>query len=100
MAAENEPRMTLQTIKVLGVFLEDPHGNTAGSDIRKKTKLMSGTYYPILLRLEKAGWLTSKWEEIDPHEEGRPRKRFYRLTPLGQRRAQAVQAEVVGALGA
>ena len=54
----------------------------------------SGTLYPLLLRFEAAGWLTSEWEDVDPKEVGRPRKRFYRLTPTGRARANAALASV------
>lgn len=43
----------------------------------------SGTIHPILARLEQAGWLESRWEEIDPSEKGRPRRRYYRFTSDG-----------------
>jgi DNA-binding PadR family transcriptional regulator len=62
----------------------------AGSDIWKETKIASGSLYPILARLEKAGWLTSRWEDLDPSEAGRPRKRLYHITALG--RVNAVDA--------
>ena len=48
-----------------------------------------GTLYPILLRLESAGWFVSRWENIDPSAVGRPRKRFYRLTASGLAQASA-----------
>ena len=53
----------------------------------KRGHLASGTLYPILLRLESAGWLASRWESVDPSEAGRPRRRLYRITPGGLRRA-------------
>ncbi len=43
-----------------------------------------GTLYKALGRMETAGLLESRWE--DPEialGEGRPRRRFYRVTPLG-----------------
>lgn len=43
-----------------------------------------GTLYKALGRMEAAGLLESRWE--DPEValgEGRPRRRFYRVTPLG-----------------
>jgi DNA-binding PadR family transcriptional regulator len=58
-------------------------------DIRRETKLAAGTLYPILMRLEEAGWLGSRWEEVDPHEVGRPRRRLYRFTAVGARKARA-----------
>lgn len=39
-----------------------------------------GTLYPILHKLEKQGWVKSKWE----NETGRRRK-WYELTPLGRK---------------
>lgn len=45
-----------------------------------------GTLYKALGRMERAGLLESRWE--DPSvaaEEGRPRRRLYRVTGLGER---------------
>ena len=39
-----------------------------------------GTLYKALSRLEHQGLLESRWEEIDPAEAGRPRRRLYRVT--------------------
>ena len=39
--------------------------------------LPSGTVHPILARLETVGWLTSRWEDINPRTEGRPARRYY-----------------------
>jgi DNA-binding PadR family transcriptional regulator len=44
-----------------------------------------GTLYKALDRLAQAGYLTSRWE--DPQTaatEGRPRRRFYLVTPTGE----------------
>lgn len=79
--------MTLQGMKVLQAFLEDPTTSLAGADLQRAIHLPSGTLYPILFRFESAGWLQSKWEQADPKEVGRPRRRLYLLTPLGVRRA-------------
>lgn len=79
-------RLSLQTLKVLEAFLEDPTAELAGADVRKRGHLSSGTLYPILLRLESAGWLVSRWEKVDPATVGRPRRRLYRVTPTGLRR--------------
>jgi PadR family transcriptional regulator, regulatory protein PadR len=37
--------------------------------------------YPLLYRLEERGWRKGTWVE----KAGEPRRRFYRLTPTGQR---------------
>lgn len=85
-------RMSLQTLKVLEAFLENPANELSGADVFERYRLASGTLYPILLRLESAGWFVSRWESVDPSRAGRPRRRFYRLTATGLRRASAVFA--------
>jgi PadR family transcriptional regulator, regulatory protein PadR len=93
MAKEDrDPRMSLQTLRVLEVFLENPMAQFSGADVHSSCGLASGTLYPILLRLEAAGWFTSQWESIDPSSAGRPRRRLYRLTHTGLRRAGEVFA--------
>jgi PadR family transcriptional regulator, regulatory protein PadR len=89
---EPNVRMSLQTLRVLEIFLENPTEPLAGSEIHQRCGIASGTLYPILLRLEAAGWFTSQWESIDPSSAGRPRRRLYRLTATGLRRASEVFA--------
>lgn len=48
------------------------------------TGLPSGTVFPILARFERLGWLQSGWEELDPSQAGRPRRRYYRFTDSGK----------------
>lgn len=43
----------------------------------------SGKLYPILARLEKAGWLRRDHEDVDPAVAGRPARALYRLTSDG-----------------
>jgi PadR family transcriptional regulator len=85
-------RISFQTLKVLEAFLENPTGELSGADVHKSSAIASGTLYPILLRLESAGWLVSRWEAIDPASAGRPRRRLYRLTRNGLARAGEVFA--------
>ena len=87
-------RLSQQGLRVLSLFLRDGRKPLAGSDISKAFGLLSGTMYPILSRFEQAGWLQSEWEKIDPSEEGRPRKRLYRLTALGRKKAKAALDEL------
>jgi PadR family transcriptional regulator PadR len=83
-------RLSLQTLHVLEAFLENPTDQLSGADVQKRSGLASGTLYPILLRLEAAGWFISQWEKIDPSVAGRPRRRLYRLTSSGLSRASEV----------
>src|SRR5215469_6039738 len=89
---ERDVRMSLQTLQVLEAFLENPTEQLSGADVQKRSRIASGTLYPILLRLESAGWFVSRWETIDPASAGRPRRRLYRLTPSGLARASEVFA--------
>lgn len=66
----------------------------SGAQIAHSTKLASGTLYPILLRLEEAGWAESQWESGDPRDLGRPRRRFYKVTGIGASRARAALREM------
>jgi PadR family transcriptional regulator PadR len=85
-------RMSLQTLRVLEAFLENPTDQLSGADVHQRCGIASGTLYPILLRLESAGWFVSRWESIDPSTAGRPRRRLYRLTSTGLKRASEVFA--------
>ena len=99
--AHTEPRMSGQTLKVLGALMGTPGGELSGTEIGKQAGLQSGTLYPILARLEACGWLDSRWEDGDPKEMGRPRRRYYQLTGVGQTRARAEGrklSELVGRL--
>jgi DNA-binding PadR family transcriptional regulator len=84
--------MSLQTLRVLEIFLEDPTRHLSGAEVHQRCGIASGTLYPILLRLESAGWFISQWESIDPSSVGRPRRRLYRLTSSGLRHASEVFA--------
>ena len=97
---DQDVRLTQPTLKVLRFLLETPREGRSGAEMSKATKVGSGTLYPMLARLETAGWLTSEWETIDPREAGRPRRRFYKFTAVGQNNARAALAELQVAAGA
>ncbi|HEY3009773.1 MAG TPA: PadR family transcriptional regulator [Micromonosporaceae bacterium] len=81
-------RITTPVLKVVSAMLADPAAERYGLDLMQDTGLASGTLYPILVRLERAGWVESHWEDIDPVAEGRPSRRYYRLTRDGAARAR------------
>ncbi len=89
-------RITGPVLKLLRVFIENPTEEFAGAAISKQTNLASGTLYPILRRLEDAKCLESRWEEIDPQEAGRPRRRLYSITGVGSRCYQRAIADAFG----
>ena len=51
--------------------------------------ISEGTIYPLLSRLRREGWVSTTWAES---AEGPPR-RYYALTPAGERALLAVTAE-------
>ncbi len=62
-------------------------GAVYGFDIMDATEIPSGTVYPVLGRLKKAGCLASKWERSSvAHREKRPPRRYYEVTPEGAAR--------------
>lgn len=74
-------RMTHATALVLRAVAS---GYRYGFDVMDVTGLPSGTVYPVLRRLEKRGVLASEWEAPDRSEaEGRPRRKFYRISGEG-----------------
>jgi DNA-binding PadR family transcriptional regulator len=75
--------MTTPRVLALRAFLEDPQRERYGLDLAVEAGLEPGTIYPILVAFEGAGWLASRDEDIDVHEAGRPRRRYYRLTATG-----------------
>jgi PadR family transcriptional regulator, regulatory protein PadR len=86
-------------VKVLTEFLADPLRKQYGYGLMKTTKLKSGTLYPLLSRMQEDGWIEGQDECIDEHEEGRPKRRLYRLTSLGQTAGKAAIAAFYRDLG-
>ncbi|HEX8206394.1 MAG TPA: helix-turn-helix transcriptional regulator [Solirubrobacteraceae bacterium] len=84
-----DPKISLQTLKLLRAMLDHPADEFYGRELGAETGLASGTLYPVLNRLENAGWLTSHWEKLDPRVAGRPPRRLYRLTGAGETAARA-----------
>ncbi|GAA2006072.1 PadR family transcriptional regulator [Catenulispora subtropica] len=91
-------RVTLAVATLLRIFLEDPVEPRYGYDLMRLTGYPSGKLYPLLARLESAGWLHKEIERVDPSVAGRPARRHYRLSGEGlvaARRALAAVNEQV-----
>lgn len=52
-----------------------------GYDLMKETGLLSGTLYPLLIRMADQGLIEAEWRE--PVQLGRPARHVYRLTAEG-----------------
>jgi PadR family transcriptional regulator PadR len=76
-------RLSVTSVSVLQAIA---NGVEYGFDIIDHTTLPSGTVYPALSRLERDGYVTSSWEdERRAHRDGRPARRYYRVTATGVR---------------
>lgn len=74
-------RLSITAVSVLHAIAD---GYQYGFDVIDQTGLPSGTVYPALSRLERDGLVKSAWEnERDAHADGRPARRYYRLTAPG-----------------
>jgi len=83
------PQLTRQTMLVLSILSRHREG-LAGSLIATMSELASGTLYPILTRLEVAGWIKSQLEQSGS------RRKVYSLTALGARGAREEAAKWQG----
>lgn len=79
MALARKP--SRQTIDLLAALMEQPRTWQYGYQLSKDTGLLSGTLYPILMRLSDRGYLTHKW--IESPDAGVPPRHAYRLTATG-----------------
>jgi DNA-binding PadR family transcriptional regulator len=84
--------MGLAALRVLNAIAS---GAEYGFDIIDATKLPSGTVYPALSRHERDGFVRSSWEEAArAHRDGRPPRRYYRITAEGRRALDAARADL------
>src|SRR4051794_22892153 len=92
-------RMTGATRDLLDALATfDLEEGTYGRKLADEACLPTGTVYPLLDKLRRAGILVAEWERADPTEEGRPRRRYWRFTPDGAALAEADRAARLAAL--
>jgi len=86
-------RGTLEMILLRLISERQVYGYELASTLEKRGgslfRIKGGTLYPILYRLENAGYIESRWETL---ERGVPRK-YYRLTKTGKKYLEARTAE-------
>lgn len=93
-------RTSKQTLALLNALVAKPTQWHYGYALSRETELMSGTLYPILMRLEERGWLETQWETPEALAEGRggrPPRHMYRLTAGGRAWATEALAAARGA---
>jgi PadR family transcriptional regulator, regulatory protein PadR len=74
-------RPSSQMRSLLAAFAAQPQQWRYGYDLMKETGLLSGTLYPLLMRMSDQGLVESEWHE--PVRPGRPARHAYRLTNAG-----------------
>jgi PadR family transcriptional regulator len=89
----------IRSIQVFRIFLAEPTREQYGFSLMRSTGIRSGALYPLLARLERAGWLRSHLEDINKQTEGRPPRRLYQLTPTGRREIRRELIEFYDRLG-
>jgi PadR family transcriptional regulator, regulatory protein PadR len=78
-------RGTLDMLILRTLLLGPAHGHQIAKHIQRSTEdvlqVEHGSLYPALHRLERKGWLASKWET----GEGKRELKYYRLTASGRK---------------
>jgi len=78
-------RGTLDMLILKTLLLGPAHGHQIAKHIQRSTEdvlqVEHGSLYPALHRLERKGWLSSKWESRD----GKRELKYYRLTAAGRK---------------
>jgi PadR family transcriptional regulator PadR len=90
--------LSLATLKVLRALFEGSATDHYGLALIERTGVKAGTLYPILSRLERDSWVEGEWEEINEAAAGRRRRRYYRLTGVGEKEARGILAETAAVL--
>jgi PadR family transcriptional regulator len=85
---------TLEMLILRTLLFGPAHGHEIAKHIQRTSdevlRLEHGSLYPALHRLERRGWLASKW---DTHREHNRECKYYRLTPAGRKRLAAAESK-------
>src|SRR3954468_10464483 len=80
-------RPSKQMLLLLATLSERASQWRHGYDLMKETGLLSGTLYPLLMRMTEQGLVEAEW--LEPAQPGRPARHAYRLTASGLALARA-----------
>ena len=72
------PNASRQARALFAEMLKTPGKWRHGYELSRQANILSGTLYPLLIRLSDQGLLEAKWEE--PEKSGKPPRHAYRLT--------------------
>src|SRR3569833_3133995 len=93
MARERRP--SKQMLKLLEALSASAPDWRHGYDLMKETGLLSGTLYPLLMRMTEQGLVEAEWQA--PAQPGRPARHAYRLTAKGLALASAAASDPLAA---
>lgn len=82
---------THQSVSIARLMLDDPDQLYYARGLANTLAFGTGTVHVILQRMLAAGWLTDEWENTAA--EGRPPRRYYRVTDGGRRQLEHYAAE-------
>jgi DNA-binding PadR family transcriptional regulator len=88
------------SVDLAGRGIPEAHGFALAKEIRDHdgARLLTayGTLYKALDRLERVGHLASRWEDpMVAAANSRPRRRFYRITALGETALKSARRSVL-----
>ncbi|MEC3974878.1 helix-turn-helix transcriptional regulator [Amycolatopsis sp. H20-H5] len=79
---------------MLNALAAEPNTELYGLEIFERTGLLSGTTYPILLRLQRDGWVHARWDrEQTGRQHGPSPPHYYHLTHRGLIQARNTPVE-------
>src|SRR2546427_10055829 len=77
---------TLDMLILRTLLFGPAHGHEIAKHIHRTTddtlRLEHGSLYPALHRLERQGWVVTKWDTLGDHKR---ECKYYRLTPAGRK---------------
>lgn len=86
---------TLDMLILRTLQLGPAHGHQIARHIQRTTEdllqVEHGSLYPALHRLERKGWIGSRWESAG--KDGKREFKYYRLTPAGKKQLLAEESE-------
>lgn len=80
---------------LLSALSAQPQQWRHGYDLMKDTGLLSGTLYPLLMRMGDQELVEAQWQP--PTQPGRPPRHAYRLTAAGLALIRTIEDEAPGA---
>jgi PadR family transcriptional regulator, regulatory protein PadR len=75
--------LTHALVRLAQALVANPDQRHWGYDLSRQSGVRSGVLYPILSHLLEQGWVTDGWEDR-AETDGRPLRRYYRLTDTGR----------------